>query len=87
MRIKAEGDYDAIKALVNQYGLHFEPALRDQVIARYKKLELPTYWAGINPALDAKLGSNGEVTSVDISYPRDFIKQELGYAAMYGATK
>jgi len=83
MRIKAEGDYDAIKALVNQYGVHFDPALRDQVIARYKKLNLPTYWAGINPIVDATVGANGEVSAVRISYPRDFAKQQLGYAAMY----
>jgi dipeptidyl-peptidase III len=83
MRIKAEGDYEAIKALVNQYGVHFDPALRDQVVARYKKLNLPTYWAGINPTVDATVGANGEVSAVRISYPRDFVKQQLGYAAMY----
>ena len=43
MRIKAEGDYDAIKALVDKYGVHFDPALRDHVLARYRKLNLPTY--------------------------------------------
>ena len=26
MRIKAEGDYDAIKALVDKYGVHFDPS-------------------------------------------------------------
>ena len=83
MRIKAEGDYDAIKALVNQYGVHFDPALRDQVVARYKKLNLPTYWAGINPWLEAKFGANGEISAVSISYPRDYVKEQLGYAAMY----
>src|SRR5580704_12506740 len=49
MRIKAEGDYDAIKALVEKYGVHFDHALRDQVVARYQKLDLPSYWAGISP--------------------------------------
>lgn len=83
MRIKAEGDYDAIKALVDQYGVHFDPAVRDQVVERYKKLNLPTYWAGINPALEAKTGPNGEISSVAISYPRDYVKQQLGYAGMY----
>src|SRR5207248_8579244 len=34
MRIKAEGDYAAIKALVDKYGVHFDPKLRDQVVAR-----------------------------------------------------
>ena len=84
MRIKGEGDYDAIKALVGQYGVHFDPALRDQVVARYKKLNLPVYWAGINSDLAAKFGAGGEVTSVAISYPRDFARQQLEFAAMYG---
>jgi dipeptidyl-peptidase-3 len=83
MRIKAEGDYNAIKALVDKYGVHFDPALRDQVVARYQKLNIPTYWASVNPSLAAKFGSDGEISSVSISYPRDYAKQQLGYAAMY----
>src|SRR2546422_10965893 len=51
MRIKAEGDYDSAKALVTRYGIHFNKAWRDQVLERYKKLDLPIYWAGINPDL------------------------------------
>ncbi len=83
MRIKAEGDYDAIKALIDKYGVHFDPALRDQVLARYKKLNIPTYWTGINPELKASFDSKGRVTKVEISYPRDIVKQQLGYSAMY----
>jgi dipeptidyl-peptidase-3 len=83
MRIKAEGDYAAIKALIDKYAVHFNPALRDEVVARYKKLDLPTYWAGINPQLTAKLDAKGQVTKVDISYPRDIVKQQLSYSAMY----
>jgi dipeptidyl-peptidase-3 len=83
MRIKAEGDYDAIKALVDRYGVRFEPALRDQVVARYKQLDLPTYWAGINVELTAQLDDKGNVTSVRIAYPRDAVKQYLAYGAMY----
>jgi dipeptidyl-peptidase III len=83
MRIKAEGDYAAIKALVDKYGVHFDPALRDQVVARYAKLNVPTYWCGINPDVTAKFDSSGKVTSVSIGYPRDFVKQQLSYAAMY----
>jgi dipeptidyl-peptidase-3 len=83
MRIKAEGDYNAIKALIDKYGVHFDPALRDRVVARYQKLNLPTYWAGINPVLEAKFGRNGDVSAVNISYPRDYVKEQLGYAAMY----
>jgi dipeptidyl-peptidase-3 len=82
MRIKAEGDYDAIKALVNKYAVHFDPALRDQVVSRYAKLDLPTYDAGINATLTARF-SNGKVKSVALSYPADAAQQYLAYAAMY----
>jgi len=83
MRIKAEGDYDAIKALVDKYGVHFDPGLRDQVLARYQKLNLPTYFAGMNAHLSASFGKNGEVEKVEINYLQDPVRQYLGYGAMY----
>jgi dipeptidyl-peptidase III len=83
MRIKAEGDYAAIKALVDRYGLHFDPALRDQVLARYRKLNLPTYWAGINAEVNATFGKDGQIEKVEISYPRNPVRQYLRYGAMY----
>ncbi|HVO98632.1 MAG TPA: hypothetical protein VMT15_11225 [Bryobacteraceae bacterium] len=85
MRIKAEGDYKAIKALVDKYGVHFDPKLRDQVVARYKTLDIPTYWAGINPQLTATFKKDGSVASVEIAYPRDAVRQYLLYGSMYDA--
>ena len=82
MRIKAEGDYDAIKALMDKYGVHFDPKLRDQVMERYKKLNIPTYFAGINADLTAQFDGAGNVTKVDINYSRDYMKQQLSYSAM-----
>jgi dipeptidyl-peptidase-3 len=79
MRIKAEGDYDAIKALVDKYGVHFDPKLRDQVVARFKKLNLPTYWAGVNPELNA--GPNA--TTITIRETGDPVRQYLLYGSMY----
>jgi dipeptidyl-peptidase-3 len=85
MRIKAEGDYGAIKGLIDKYGVHFDPALRDEIVERYQKLNLPTYWAGINSDLTAEFDKQGNIVKVDISYPRDFVKQQLAYSAMYPA--
>jgi hypothetical protein len=85
MRIKAEGDYAAIKALVDTYGVRFDPALRDQVVARYKALDLPTYWAGVNPELTAEIDRSGNAASIRLSYPRDPVRQYLDYGRMYGA--
>jgi len=83
MRIKAEGDYEAIKGLVDKYGVHFDPALRDQVVARYRQLKLPTYWAGVNPQLSGKFDKKGDLEGVGMTYTRDPVRQYLGYAAMY----
>ena len=85
MRIKGEGDYDAIKALVDKYGVHFDPALRDQVMTRFKALNLPTYWAGVNVKLTASSKGTGNAPAVTMEYPRDPVKQYLEFGAMYDA--
>ncbi len=82
MRIKAEGDYDAIKALVDKYGVHFDPKLRDQVVQRYKTLNIPTYWVGINAQLNAE-PAKGKAMSVEMIYPRSAVHQFLNYGSMY----
>jgi dipeptidyl-peptidase-3 len=84
MRIKAEGDYDAAKDLITKYGMHFNLAWRDQVVARYKAIDVPNYWVGINPDLDLHKGSDGKSEGVSISYPRDMVKQQLRYTKIAG---
>ena len=85
MRIKGEGDYAAIKALVDTYGVHFDPAVRDQIVTRFTQLDLPTYWAGINVELSADVDANGAATHVQASLPRDAVRQYLNYGRMYDA--
>jgi dipeptidyl-peptidase-3 len=84
MRIKAEGDYAAAQALITQYGIHFDPAWRDQVVARYKQLDLPIFWTGINSDLMPRYGKNGRIADVEIVYPRDIGKQQLRYTKIAG---
>lgn len=62
----------------------FDPKLRDQVVARYQRLDLPRYWAGIDSLLTPSFDAAGTLTAVAISYPRDYLKVQLGYAALYG---
>jgi dipeptidyl-peptidase-3 len=84
MRAKAEGDYEAAKSLITRYGIHFDKEWRDQVVERYKKLDLPTYWVGINPDLELRKASKGGPDEVTISYPRDIVKQQLRYTEIAG---
>jgi dipeptidyl-peptidase-3 len=82
MRIKAEGDYEAAKALISKYGIHFNLAWRDQAVQRYKSLDLPTFWSSINP--DIRPGDSGSPTDYKIAYPRDIVKQQLRYVMITG---
>jgi dipeptidyl-peptidase-3 len=81
MRIKAEGDYEAIRKLIDRYGVHFNPTLRDEVVARYQKLNLPTYFTGIYSDIAPTKDAAGEVTGLQLSYPRDIVKQQLAWSA------
>ena len=80
-RIKAEGDYAAAKQLFETYGVHFDPALRDQVVRRVEALHLPSYTGFVMPKLDAVRNAAGEITDVTISYPQDLREQMLEYSA------
>ena len=84
MRIKAEGDYEGAKELISKYGIHFNKDWRDQIVERYKKLDLPTFWTGINADLIPRYGAGGKIDDVEIRYPRDIIKQQLRYMEIVG---
>jgi dipeptidyl-peptidase-3 len=79
-RIKSEGDYAAAKQLFETYGVHFDPDLRDEVVARVDHLKLPSYTGFVMPKLDAVTGADGTIVDVKISYPCDFTAQMLEYA-------
>ncbi len=80
-RIKAEGDYAAARQLFDTHGIHFDPALRDQVVSRVDRLNLPSYSGFVMPKLEPVTNAAGQITDVSISYPRDFTKQMLEYSA------
>jgi dipeptidyl-peptidase-3 len=83
-RIKGDGDYEAAKALFDTYGVHFDPALRDEVVARVDALQLPSYTAFVMPRLSAVRDPAGEIVDVQISYPCDLETQMLEYSAVSG---
>jgi len=79
-RIKGEGDYEAAAALVDTYGVHFDPALRDEVVARVDRLGLPSYTGFVMPKLDAVRNEAGDIVDVAITYPLDLTTQMLEYS-------
>ena len=80
-RIKSEGDYAAAKALFETYGVHFDAALRDQIVARVDRLRLPSYTGFVMPKLDAVYDASGAISDIEISYPCDLATQMLEFSA------
>lgn len=86
-RIKSEGDYPAAKALFETYGIQFDPKLRDEVLARVDKLNLPTYTGFVMPRLEPVRNGDGKITDVKIDYPMDLTRQMLEYSAIGRAVR
>ena len=79
-RIKSEGDYEAGKALVENYGVKVDPALHAEVLARYKALNIEPYGGFINPDYELVTDDNGEVVDVKIVYTDSYTDQMLDYS-------
>ncbi len=80
-RIKSEGDYEAARRLFDTYGVHFDSKLRDEIVARVEKLNLPSYSGFVMPKIEPVKSASGEITDVTVSYPMDLTKQMLEYSA------
>lgn len=79
-RIKSEGDYAAAAALFDAHGIHFDPALRDEVVSRVDQLNLPSYTGFVQPELEPVM-ANDAIVDVRITYPLDLTTQMLKYSS------
>lgn len=80
MRIKAEGDFEAAKELINTYAIKIDPALRDEVIERCKMIQYPDFVAFVVPELRLVEDQDGKIIDVEIFYPMDLMEQQLRWA-------
>jgi len=80
MRIKGEGDYEAIKRLVGNYGVKLNPAWRDQVIQRAARVGLPTRTAYISPLVEPVKDAAGKIVDARIRHTLDFAAVMLTYS-------
>ena len=82
-RIKSQGDYEAGKNLIENYGVQVNKALHEEVLARSEKLAIPPYGGFINPQLVPVLDTQGNIADVRVEYPDDFVAQMLRYGKEY----
>lgn len=86
-RIKSEGDYEAGKNLVENYGVKVDQKLHNEVLERYKPLNIAPYSGFINPVLIPVTDKDGNITDIKIEYPADFVEQMLYYDEHYNFLK
>ncbi len=81
-RVKSEGDYKAGHDLVENFGVKVDPALHEEVMKRYSKLNIAPYMGFIQPKLVPVMDGD-KIIDVKVEYPKDFVEQMLYYGKQY----
>ena len=82
-RIKSEGDYEACKALVEDYAVKVDPTLHAEVIERNNALNIEPYGGFVNPEYELVYDAEGNLVDVEVSYPANYVEQHLHYGKDY----
>jgi dipeptidyl-peptidase-3 len=82
-RIKSEGDYKAVQALVEGYGVKVDQAIHAEVLERNKQFNSAPYSGFVNSVLVAKTNEEGDIIEVNIVQPETFVGQMLYYSKKY----
>lgn len=83
-RIKSEGDFEAAKEIVEKYGVSVDPVLHQEVLSRYKTLDIAPYKGFINPRMTPVMDANGDIVDVSLDYTESYEHQMLRYSDEYG---
>ena len=82
-RIKSEGDFEAARLLVEEYGIRLDAKLHHEIRERYERLNLAPYKGFINPRYELVHDAEGNITDVSISYDEAYDEQMLRYSQEY----
>jgi len=82
-RIKSEGDYEAGKNLIENYGVKVNQELHKEVLERNKKFTSAPYSGFINPELKLIKNKEGEIIDVEVIQPKSFASQMINYSKNY----
>ena len=82
-RIKSEGDYEAGKNLIENYGVKIDQELHEEILKRNEKFTSAPYSGFINPVLTPELDDKGEIIDIKVEQPESFAVQMIEYASRY----
>jgi dipeptidyl-peptidase-3 len=79
-RIKSEGDYAAVEALVEGYGVKVDQVLHAEILERNKQFTSAPYSGFVNPVLVPTTDDSGEITGFTIDQSHSFDGQMMYYS-------
>ncbi len=82
-RIKSEGDYEAGKNLIENYGVKVDQELHKEVLERNSKFTSAPYSGFINPELIPVKNDEGNIIDIKVQQPKSFSSQMLSYSKNY----
>ena len=82
-RIKSEGDFEAGRKLVENYGVKVDPKIHKEILKRYQALNIAPYKGFVNPTYRPVYDNNGNITDVKVIYGENYIDQMLRYSRDY----
>ncbi|MFU2359510.1 MAG: dipeptidyl-peptidase 3 family protein [Bacteroidales bacterium] len=83
-RIKSEGDFDGARSMVEQYAIHVDSVLHEEMLERYAKLGIAPYKGFLNPHMTLEQSADGTITDVRLDYSETYEHQMLRYSSEYG---
>uniref|UniRef100_UPI0040256427 dipeptidyl-peptidase 3 family protein n=1 Tax=Prevotella sp. TaxID=59823 RepID=UPI0040256427 len=83
-RIKSEGDFDGARSMVEQYAIHVDSVLHEEMLERYAKLGIAPYKGFLNPHMTLEQSDDGTITDVRLDYSETYEHQMLRYSSEYG---
>ena len=82
-RIKSEGDYEAVEALVEGYGVKVDQDLHKEVLERNAQFTSAPYSGFVNPVIVPKMNEAGEIEGFTVEQPATFKEQMIHYSKTY----
>jgi dipeptidyl-peptidase III len=82
-RIRSTGDFKAAQKLVETYAVKIDPTLHQEILKRYKALNLAPYKGFVNPVYTPVYDAAGKIKDIKVSYTEGYAEQHLRYSKQY----
>ncbi len=77
------GDFNKARQLVETYAIKVDKILHNEVLQRYKQLNIAPYKGFINPIMTLEYNSANQIIDVKLDYTETYTDQMMRYSKDY----